>query len=51
MSMIFGERVRERCCRVRAKEKEKKEQREMNQEVSDAAKEKTREMDFGVGHV
>ena len=49
--MIFGERVRERCCRVRAKEKGKKEQKEMKQEAYGTAKEKIGEMDFGVGHM
>ena len=37
--MIFGERVRERCCCVRAKREERKRNRERRAELSGAAKE------------
>ena len=37
--MIFGERVRERCCRVRAKKGERKRNRERRAEISGAEKE------------
>ena len=43
--------MRERCSWVRAKEKEKKEQKEMKQEASGTAKEKIRELTLGWGHV